>query len=114
MLMTYSPGRFFAANQLKLLLAQIVTNYEIEPIAVRPENKWLNNTIGPPIFDSIRIRRRPGTAPEAVPIRVDSAMPSPSPEIRPVAFVSGPLIDQKMLESLTDGLRAPGSIVEAV
>ncbi|KAF2672428.1 cytochrome P450 [Microthyrium microscopicum] len=55
------PGRFFAANQLKLLLAAIVTKYDIEPVAARPENPWLNNTIGPPVFSTLRIRRRPGT-----------------------------------------------------
>lgn len=27
----------------------------------RPENPWINNTVGPPIWSTARIRRRPGT-----------------------------------------------------
>lgn len=56
---TYSPGRFFAANQLKILLAHITLAYDIEPIAQRPKNPWLNNSIGPPISAKLRVRRRP-------------------------------------------------------
>lgn len=52
------PGRFFAANQLKLLLAAIVSKYDIEPISERPPNPWFNNSIGPPIWAKIRVRRR--------------------------------------------------------
>ncbi|KAF1814611.1 cytochrome P450 [Eremomyces bilateralis CBS 781.70] len=51
------PGRFFASNQLKLLLAQIVLRFEIQLMETRPENKWLNNSIGPPIFDTLRVRQ---------------------------------------------------------
>ena len=54
-----SPGRFFAANQLKLLLAQIVTKYDIEHVPTRAVNQWINNTIGPPIWETLRVRRRP-------------------------------------------------------
>lgn len=54
----FSPGRFFASNLLKLLLAHIALEYDIEPIGVRPENPWLNNSIGPPIWSKLRIRRR--------------------------------------------------------
>lgn len=56
-----SPGRFFAANQLKLLLANIFTMYDIEPIPTRPQNPWLNNSIGPPISAKFRVRRRQKT-----------------------------------------------------
>ncbi|KAH0536021.1 hypothetical protein FGG08_007088 [Glutinoglossum americanum] len=52
------PGRFFASQQLKLLLAHVMLKYEIEPIPSRPENQWLNNAIGPPVKEKIRIRRR--------------------------------------------------------
>ncbi|KAF1989191.1 cytochrome P450 [Aulographum hederae CBS 113979] len=52
------PGRFFAANQLKLLLAHIILHYDIEPIASRPENPWLNNAIGPPLWAKLRVQRR--------------------------------------------------------
>ncbi|KAH0564835.1 hypothetical protein GP486_001771 [Trichoglossum hirsutum] len=55
------PGRFFAAHQLKLTLAHIMLNYDIEPLAERPENKWLVSSIGPPMKSTIRVKRRPGT-----------------------------------------------------
>lgn len=54
------PGRFFATNQLKLLLAAVVEGYEIEKVERRPENRWLNNTIGPPMWETLRVRRRQG------------------------------------------------------
>ncbi|RDW79914.1 hypothetical protein BP6252_04552 [Coleophoma cylindrospora] len=56
------PGRFFAAQQLKLTLAYIILNYEIQPIAKRPENQWFVGSIGPPMSEKVRVRRRPGTA----------------------------------------------------
>jgi hypothetical protein len=57
----FSPGRFFAAQQLKLVLAYIAMNYEIEPIAQRPANHWFVGSSGPPLETTIRIRRREGT-----------------------------------------------------
>lgn len=62
-----SPGRFFAANQLKLLLANISTMYDIEPIPTRPQNPWLNNSIGPPISAKFRVRRRRLNSTETLP-----------------------------------------------
>lgn len=53
-----SLGRFFTAQQLKLLMAQIVMDYDIEPLNVKPANPWSNNTIGPPIWSKVRVRRR--------------------------------------------------------
>jgi hypothetical protein len=58
----YSPGRFFAAQQLKLLLAHVAMNYEIQPIATRPANSWFVGSSGPPLDITIKIRRREGTA----------------------------------------------------
>jgi cytochrome P450 len=58
------PGRFFASTQLKILLAQIILNYEIAPIPSRPENRWFNNTMAPPMWESLHVRRRPGTIPD--------------------------------------------------
>lgn len=57
-LSTSSPGRFFAANQLKLTLAHIALYYEIEPIAARPVNKWFVGSMSPPLGDTLRVRRR--------------------------------------------------------
>ncbi|KAK8035777.1 hypothetical protein PG991_001850 [Apiospora marii] len=34
------PGRFFAANQMKIALGHIALRYEIEPIPERPKNRW--------------------------------------------------------------------------
>ncbi|KAL8377290.1 hypothetical protein RB595_008126 [Gaeumannomyces hyphopodioides] len=52
------PGRFFAANQLKLTLAYIALHYEIQPIAERPPNKWFVGSIAPPMWETLKIRRR--------------------------------------------------------
>ncbi|KAF4632466.1 hypothetical protein G7Y89_g5655 [Cudoniella acicularis] len=56
------PGRFFATQQLKLVLAYIAINYEIAPIPQRPANNWIVGSSGPPLKDTIRIRRIKGTA----------------------------------------------------
>ena len=52
------PGRFFAANELKLLLAYMVTNYEFEPLQVRPPSKWIGTNLVPPFTATVRVRRR--------------------------------------------------------
>ena len=52
------PGRFFVALSLKILLAYMVMNYEIEPLKTRPPNKWLGPTCLPPMKATIRIRRK--------------------------------------------------------
>ncbi|KAJ9611675.1 hypothetical protein H2200_004859 [Cladophialophora chaetospira] len=52
------PGRFFAANELKLLLAYMIMNYEFEPLMKRPPSKWIGTSLVPPLTDTVRIRRR--------------------------------------------------------
>lgn len=52
------PGRFFAANELKLLLAYMVLNYDIEPLAERPAGKIVSEFVLPPLTATIRIKRR--------------------------------------------------------
>lgn len=52
------PGRFFAANELKLLLAYIALNYEVEPLPERPAGMWIGETVLPPMKATIRVRRR--------------------------------------------------------
>ena len=32
--------------------------YDIEPLEKRPNNPWLNNTIGPPVGAMMKVRRR--------------------------------------------------------
>ncbi|KAK8095966.1 cytochrome P450 [Apiospora kogelbergensis] len=52
------PGRFFAANQMKIALGHIALRYEIEPIPVRPTNRWFFGHIAPPLGETLRVRRR--------------------------------------------------------
>jgi cytochrome P450 len=52
------PGRFFAVNELKLLLAYMVLNYDIEPLEKRPDGKWIGQVSLPDMKAKIKIRRR--------------------------------------------------------
>ncbi|KAI2621684.1 cytochrome P450 [Hypoxylon sp. NC1633] len=54
------PGRFFAASELKLMLAYIVMNYDFdfETSRGRPENFWFGMNRIPPMKATIRVRRR--------------------------------------------------------
>ncbi|KAK8050778.1 cytochrome P450 [Apiospora phragmitis] len=52
------PGRFFAANQMKIALGHIALLYEIEPVAERPKNQWFFGHIAPPLGETLRVRRR--------------------------------------------------------
>ena len=56
------PGRFFVALELKMLLAYMVMNYEVEPLVTRPPNKWFGQNNLPPMKATIKVRRREGTA----------------------------------------------------
>lgn len=105
------PGRFFAANQLKLLLAAIATKYELEPIDERPPNPWLNNSVGPPIWEKMRVRRRPDATNDAMKAAVARALVESKPDtfttITPAAqkeemckTVVHNLLDSKVLHSL--------------
>ncbi|KAL1961582.1 hypothetical protein VTN77DRAFT_1434 [Rasamsonia byssochlamydoides] len=47
------PGRFFAAQELKLLLAYIVLNYDIRPLERRPKNVWIGDAVIPPLATKI-------------------------------------------------------------
>lgn len=52
------PGRFFAAVELKMLLAYILTYYDIKPLASRPPNFVFGGTTLPPMQATIQVRRR--------------------------------------------------------
>ena len=52
------PGRFFAANELKLLLAYMILNYDIEMLEKRPAGRWLGQVSLPPMSAVIKVRRR--------------------------------------------------------
>ncbi|XDG02228.1 hypothetical protein ABKA04_001843 [Annulohypoxylon sp. FPYF3050] len=55
------PGRFFAASELKLMLAYIIMNYDFEIQEKRPENFWFGMNRIPPMKATIRVRRRKGS-----------------------------------------------------
>ena len=52
------PGRFFAAAELKLIVAHMVMNYDIKPLVERPKGKWFGDTILPPLKATVEIKRR--------------------------------------------------------
>ncbi|KAJ7053953.1 cytochrome P450, partial [Mycena amicta] len=51
-------GRFFASNNVKLILAHLLINYEIQPFAVRPPNPWFSDMQVVPTDATMVIRRR--------------------------------------------------------
>jgi cytochrome P450 len=52
------PGRFFAAQEMKLLLAYMMTYYDIEPLETRPEPISFGSFMTPNPRVSIRVRRK--------------------------------------------------------
>ena len=62
----HSPGRFFAANELKAMLAYIVLNYDLKLTsadATRPANVYFANTVLPNQTGQVMFRKRqPRTA----------------------------------------------------
>ena len=52
------PGRFFAANELKLILAHLVLNYDIEIQGSRPRNAWYGLNRVPPLQATVRVKKR--------------------------------------------------------
>ena len=50
----YSPGRFFAANELKAMLAYIVLNYDVK----LPENEQVSDPLEANQESPILFRRR--------------------------------------------------------
>lgn len=53
-----SPGRWFAAHIMKLTLAYIALNYEIQPIVDRPPNQIVGDCIVAAQNLKLKIRRR--------------------------------------------------------
>lgn len=53
----YSPGRFLAAYELKLIIAYIAMHYDIQPFDSRPENaRFSDFSVGS--MHTLKIRRR--------------------------------------------------------
>lgn len=100
-----------------------MTKYDIEPITERPPNPWLNNSIGPPIWSKLRVRRRRVTSVD-VPARVDSPflealdVPEPVPlpqwktnvSVSKEPMIGSTLLDSKVLLSLAGKHELPGPI----
>lgn len=55
------PGRFFVAMELKIILAYMVMNYDVEYLKPRPQLKWLNTMRSPDTKATIRVKRKEGT-----------------------------------------------------
>ena len=51
------PGRFFAVQEIKLLLLAIILNFDIQHIQHRPQNVWLNNNQTPPTEAKLAVRK---------------------------------------------------------
>ena len=60
-LMASSPGRWLAAHQLKLMLAYMSVNYEIQHMAQRPANWVLGDVLIPSDTATMMVRRRKHT-----------------------------------------------------
>ncbi|KAF7792531.1 hypothetical protein EIP86_003572 [Pleurotus ostreatoroseus] len=54
------PGRFFAANELKAMLAHVIMNYDVkfENEGVRPRNKWFGMSLVPDPTARVLFRKR--------------------------------------------------------
>lgn len=52
------PGRFLVQHELKMMLAYLTMNYEIEHLVERPANQWLGTSIIPPPKATLKVRRR--------------------------------------------------------
>lgn len=53
------PGRFFAANELKLMLAHIVTHYDVKMVnGVRPDNRHFGGSCVPDPKGEVMFRKR--------------------------------------------------------
>lgn len=52
------PGRYFAAHEMKLMLAHLVQNYDVERLATRPLQEAIMETKLPSQSTEIRVRRR--------------------------------------------------------
>jgi cytochrome P450 len=51
------PGRFFASNEIKMMLAYMLLHYDIEHLAERPRNTWIVQNRIPPMKATLKIKR---------------------------------------------------------
>lgn len=57
-----SPGRFFVAHELKMLVAYLLLNYELKPLEERPPPSCIGRTMIPPTKATMEIKRKAGTS----------------------------------------------------
>lgn len=57
-LILYSPGRFFVQAELKMIIAYLVLNYDVKPLAKRPANKWIGSAVVPPDKETVWVKRK--------------------------------------------------------
>lgn len=58
------PGRFFASNEIKILLAYLIVNYNFrfpEGSTERPKNIYSNTAVMPSPFAKVEFKRRKET-----------------------------------------------------
>jgi hypothetical protein len=56
-----SPGRFFAANEIKAMLCYLVMNYDVKlpgDAVEKPPNRYIGGSVIPSSADQILIRKR--------------------------------------------------------
>lgn len=62
------PGRFLAAQEVKIFMVYVLLNYEIRPLKQgRPSNKWFGDIVVPPTEAKISLRRRKLSEDERMP-----------------------------------------------
>lgn len=52
------PGRFFAANLLKVMLSYLILHYDLEKLPSRPKNSTFSVSMFPPLRATVRFKRR--------------------------------------------------------
>jgi len=52
------PGRFFAANNVKIILAHLLLNYDVQPFDTRPPNISIGDISVVPVKATMMVRRR--------------------------------------------------------
>lgn len=52
------PGRFFAVDMIKMIVAYLVSNFDIKPLHKRPKNLWVADVVVPDRRVTIKLRRR--------------------------------------------------------
>ena len=53
-----SPGRFFVAYEIKMIVVYLLMNYDIKRIPERPKTRWFGATLIPALGAQISLRKR--------------------------------------------------------